>query len=230
MKYCPAPNCSVVVEEPNEVGKQLVCICSCGYRFCYTCNDEAHVPATCEHLKHWKTKQDTESYSWIATNTKGMLFSSSSSPPGPLCNVLALQSSIACPGCGVSTEKHDGCFQMTCRMCKHQWCWLCSDDWITHKDHFACSKYKETKLTNAPEWKGDSKKDAQRKALDRYLHYYNRYMEHLNSLKLEDVTRKKARDMVKELPLEEAYLAPAVEEAITRLVECRRTLGWTYVR
>lgn len=206
MKWCPAPGCNNAVEEAFEEGKNLVGKCLCGYRFCYVCLESAHTPASCEQLKKWKTKTDSESYNWIATNTKG------------------------CPKCAVPTEKHDGCFQMSCRLCKHQWCWLCSADWATHANHFTCSTYKESKIQNTPEWREDASKDVQRRMLDRYLHYYNRFMEHFNSLKYEKDMRKKAREKLKELQSDEAHFLPIVEEGLQQLLDCRRTLQWTYVR
>jgi len=30
---------------------------------------------------------------------------------------------------------------MRCIKCQKEFCWLCLDDWSTHKDHFKCHKY-----------------------------------------------------------------------------------------
>merc|ERR1711904_586935 len=35
----------------------------------------------------------------------------------------------ACPKCSVAIELVAGCSHMTCRLCKHQFCWLCLGDY-----------------------------------------------------------------------------------------------------
>ena len=34
-----------------------------------------------------------------------------------------------CPGCGIITEKNNGCNHITCAKCGHQWCWLCNGNY-----------------------------------------------------------------------------------------------------
>lgn len=34
-----------------------------------------------------------------------------------------------CPKCHASIEKNDGCDHMTCRKCKHEYCWVCLVDY-----------------------------------------------------------------------------------------------------
>eukprot|EP01102_Stenamoeba_stenopodia_P022241 TRINITY_DN919_c0_g2_i2.p1 TRINITY_DN919_c0_g2~~TRINITY_DN919_c0_g2_i2.p1 ORF type:complete len:658 (+),score=162.13 TRINITY_DN919_c0_g2_i2:115-2088(+) len=212
MKWCPRPGCQNAVSEYASEGRCLVAKCTCGYKFCWQCNEEAHTPATCDLVVQWKKKceDDSETYNWINSNTK------------------------PCPKCKVFIEKNDGCFQMTCRNCKFQWCWLCCEDWKSHGDHFSCNKYKGYKLQNKPQYlDGKTSADSNAQALDRYLHYYNRYINHYNSLKFEDKTREKAREKMKQLLNQNHdnfyYNVNFIEEALTQLLDCRRTLKWTYV-
>ena len=37
-----------------------------------------------------------------------------------------------CPNCGTGIEKTGGCTHMTCRTCKHEFCWLCLGPWRGH--------------------------------------------------------------------------------------------------
>jgi len=39
-----------------------------------------------------------------------------------------------CPNktCGVDTYKGVGCNHMICTQCKHEYCWLCLDNWSKH--------------------------------------------------------------------------------------------------
>eukprot|EP01100_Stratorugosa_tubuloviscum_P003112 TRINITY_DN173_c0_g1_i1.p1 TRINITY_DN173_c0_g1~~TRINITY_DN173_c0_g1_i1.p1 ORF type:complete len:652 (-),score=296.92 TRINITY_DN173_c0_g1_i1:121-2076(-) len=209
-RWCPRPGCGNAVTSPSRETGCLVGKCSCGHKFCFDCNTDAHSPAACPQVKLWakKCEDDSETFNWIASNTK------------------------PCPKCKVLIEKNDGCFQMTCRQCRFQWCWLCCEDWKTHSDHFTCNKYKG-KLQNKPEWTEGGSKDDQRSALDRYLHYYNRYINHSNSIKFEDKRREAAKAKMAELLNQRNenfyYNVTFIEEALEQLLQCRQTLKWTYV-
>jgi len=214
MKWCPKPGCTNAVDltQSFREGKCVVAKCECGYKFCFLCSEDAHTPASCSMMKEWAKKcaDDSETYNWIAANTKD------------------------CPqkNCGVPIEKNDGCFMMTCQKCRFQFCWLCCESWASHNDHFKCNKYNEAKLENKPSWvDGRSNTDA-RQALDRYLFYYNRFVNHQNSLKFEDKSREKARNTMEALQKDgsHSYIdVQFIEAALNQLLENRRTLKHTYV-
>ncbi|CAK5019642.1 unnamed protein product [Meloidogyne enterolobii] len=91
---------------------------------------------------------------------------------------------------------------------------------------YSCNRYDDDA--------GKKARDAQersRAALQRYLHYYNRYSNHHNSLKLERKLFEKVSEKVEQMQqlgfswIETQFLQKAVEV----LVECRRTLMYTYV-
>ncbi len=75
-----------------------------------------------------------------------------------------------CPKCDSTIEKNGGCNHMTCRICRHDFCWLCSGDW---RNHTSCNKAPDIDAKSA------------RASLEKYLHYWNRYNAHLQSQNLE---------------------------------------------
>ena len=78
---------------------------------------------------------------------------------------------------------------MTCKKCKGEFCWVCMGAWKEHTDFYSCNRFDAGKKDVG---KGD-KKQASRAALERYLFYYHRYINHHNSRKLESATLAKAR-------------------------------------
>jgi len=184
--------------------------CECGTRFCFHCSEDDHAPASCADLKRWliKCKDDSETFNWLVANTK------------------------ACPKCSTSIEKNGGCNHMTCRntSCKHEFCWVCGGPWKDHSGSFyACNKYDPEKDKDKPD---AQKKDSSRQALERYLHYYTRYTNHDNSLKLELQARTAMEEKIREMEklgsntwMDCLYLSDANEA----LHECRYALKFTYV-
>lgn len=214
MKWCPKPGCTNAVDitQSFREGKCVVAKCECGYKFCFLCSEDSHTPASCGMMKEWAKKcaDDSETYNWIAANTKD------------------------CPqkNCGVPIEKNDGCFMMTCQKCRYQFCWLCCESWASHNDHFRCNKFNEGKLENKPSWMDGRTGTEARSALDRYLFYYNRFINHQNSLKFEDKSREKARNTMEALQKDgsHSYIdVQFIEAALNQLLENRRTLKNTYV-
>jgi len=77
-----------------------------------------HYPFTCQENKFWfmeNNVQFKEDYLWISENCK------------------------KCPKCRWNIEKNEGCNHMTCRLCQHQFCWLCFQDWGKHSQNL-CQK------------------------------------------------------------------------------------------
>jgi len=208
LKWCPAPDCGRAVRG----GKPglLSVACSCTHRFCFQCMNEDHQPATCDNLAKWtvKCRDDSETYNWLVANTK------------------------ACPKCATSIEKNGGCNHMTCKntSCKHEFCWVCSGPWKDHSgSYYNCNKFDPDKDKETVDGK---KKDSSRVALERYLHYYTRFNNHHNSLKLEIDAKANMEAKIKEMEalgdntwMDCLYL----NEANEALHECRYALKYTYV-
>ncbi|KAK8138036.1 putative ring-finger protein Ariadne-1 [Apiospora sp. TS-2023a] len=205
----PAPDCENAVEcgiKKKDLDKVVPTVaCGCGYRFCFGCILSDHQPAPCELVKRWlkKCADDSETANWISANTK------------------------ECPKCNSTIEKNGGCNHMTCRKCKHEFCWMCMGLWSEHgTSWYNCNRFEEKSGTDA--------RDAQAKSrvsLERYLHYYNRYANHEQSARLDkDMYTKTEKKMVQ---LQSASGMSWIEvqylnSASQALQTCRQTLKWTY--
>ncbi|KAI9735861.1 MAG: hypothetical protein M1834_001326 [Cirrosporium novae-zelandiae] len=209
LKWCPAPNCEFAVEceiKKRELDRIVPTVnCNCGHSFCFGCTLNDHQPAPCSLVRQWlkKCEDDSETANWISANTK------------------------ECPKCSSTIEKNGGCNHMTCRKCKHEFCWMCMGIWSEHgTSWYNCNRYEEKS--------GAEARDAQarsRQSLERYLHYYNRYANHEHSAKLDkDIYLKTERKMT---GLQSASGMSWIEvqflsSASQALQQCRQTLKWTY--
>lgn len=209
LKWCPAPDCENALEcaiKKKDLDKVVPTVaCACTHRFCFGCILNDHQPAPCALVKQWlkKCADDSETANWISANTK------------------------ECPRCNSTIEKNGGCNHMTCRKCKHEFCWMCMGLWSEHgTSWYNCSRFDEKS--------GHDARDAQaksRKSLERYLHYYNRYANHEQSARLDkDIYVKTEKKMVQLQTasgmswIEVQYLNSASQALQT----CRQTLKWTY--
>lgn len=209
LKWCPAPDCQNAIEcgvRKKDLDKVVPTVaCACGHRFCFGCILNDHQPAPCGLVKRWlkKCADDSETANWISANTK------------------------ECPKCNSTIEKNGGCNHMTCRKCKHEFCWMCMGLWSEHgTSWYNCNRYEERSGTEARDAQARS-----RVSLERYLHYYNRYANHEQSARLDkDIyvkTEKKMVQLQKESGMswiEVQYLNSASQALQT----CRQTLKWTY--
>jgi len=143
VRWCPAPGCGNAINVLDVVKGTIAC--SCGFRFCFTCRDEAHTPATCDQNKLWmaKCRDDSETSHWIYANTQD------------------------CPKCKSAIEKNGGCNHMTCKVCSHEYCWVCKRDWKGHNDYYSCNKFKkeENKKKNLRRRKVRKKKKLEKKKI-----------------------------------------------------------------
>ncbi|CAD5206662.1 unnamed protein product [Bursaphelenchus okinawaensis] len=204
LKWCPALDCGHAVKVPHAECRPIKC--SCSMVFCFQCSQQWHDPVSCDMLKLWlkKCSDDSETSNWLNANTKD------------------------CPKCKVTIEKDGGCNHMTCKnvSCRFEFCWTCLGPWKPHgSGWYACNRFDDTESKKA--------QDAQQKsraALQRYLHYYNRFVNHQNSLKLENKLYNQVQEKMLQMQqrgfswIETQFLKKAVDV----LSECRRTLMYTY--
>ncbi|EDV46561.1 potential E3 ubiquitin-protein ligase ariadne-1 [Drosophila erecta] len=205
LRWCPSVDCTYAVKVPYAEPRRVHC--KCGHVFCFACGENWHDPVKCRWLKKWikKCDDDSETSNWIAANTK------------------------ECPKCSVTIEKDGGCNHMVCKNqnCKHEFCWVCLGSWEPHgSSWYNCNRYDEDEAKTA--------RDAQEKlrsSLARYLHYYNRYMNHMQSMKFENKLYASVKQKMEEMQqhnmswIEVQFLKKAVDI----LCQCRQTLMYTYV-
>ncbi len=138
--WCPKPGCSLAVDTSG--GEQFV-TCAAGHAFCVACKlPEAHAPVDCETVRTWlrKCDDDSETANWLSVNTQD------------------------CPQCHSTIEKNGGWYvrlrgkrvtcvtlaaltlaalhsqplsnHMTCKQCKHEYCWVCLGPWAKHDNFY----------------------------------------------------------------------------------------------
>nr|XP_023028452.1 potential E3 ubiquitin-protein ligase ariadne-1-like [Leptinotarsa decemlineata] len=205
LRWCPSPDCSNAIKVQHVEALRVTC--KCNHTFCFACGENWHDPVKCHLLKKWikKCDDDSETSNWIAANTK------------------------ECPRCNVTIEKDGGCNHMVCKNqnCKADFCWVCLGPWEPHgSSWYNCNRYDEDEAKAA--------RDAQersRSALQRYLFYCNRYMNHMASLKFENKLYASVKEKMEEMQqhnmswIEVQFLKKAVDI----LCQCRQTLMFTYV-
>eukprot|EP00455_Lapot_gusevi_P033531 TRINITY_DN3667_c0_g1_i1.p1 TRINITY_DN3667_c0_g1~~TRINITY_DN3667_c0_g1_i1.p1 ORF type:complete len:508 (+),score=78.56 TRINITY_DN3667_c0_g1_i1:116-1639(+) len=210
IKWCPGPNCGRAVEYPTGGANDVTCVC--GYRFCFACERVAHRPVPCDLVEKWlqKNASESENTNWILANTK------------------------ICPKCKVPIEKNQGCNHMSCRICKHEFCWLCKGDWSDHGSatggFYKCNKYEENQKKGAVDFEQQNI-DKAANALQRYLHYFTRYDNHAKAVKFAEKTLVQTEARMKELQdlkgvgfMDVQFLFNSVKTVIS----CRHVLQWTY--
>jgi ariadne-1 len=209
VRWCPGPGCTLAVR--SEPGYRVYEVeCKCKHVFCFRCGEDTHRPASCETARAWadKCRSDGENSSWVLANTKH------------------------CPKCRRAIEKNDGCNHMTCGApCYHQFCWLCLGSWANHSgDNFHCNRYAADKS----EFTGDKTRERQARAsLERFLHYYERWTAHGESMEKARRDLDGLRDGGGLEELAGVTGQPTTElvfitEAYERIVKERRVLRWTY--
>ncbi|KAK8883752.1 hypothetical protein M9Y10_042851 [Tritrichomonas musculus] len=210
--YCLNPKCSNILTI-KSLGLCHVSTCTCGFRTCWNCHNEAHAPLECYLVSKWHshTNEQDLQMRWIIENTK------------------------PCPRCHKRIEKNGGCNHMTCQReaggCGHEFCWICGHDWHTHKGNgYSCNKY--TNFDDAQmEVKGE-KID-----LKRLLHYQSHYLNQKKNREIEQANRASVRANLIEIlidkyidsekvPLEESI--QLADEIFKSIDASRSVLIWSY--
>ncbi|KDD75114.1 hypothetical protein H632_c864p1, partial [Helicosporidium sp. ATCC 50920] len=222
LAWCPLPDCAHAALVPGGTGlgsrpssepRALDVQCACGGAWCFGCQQEAHRPVGCELVRRWLLKNSAESgnLTWIVANTK------------------------PCPQCRRPIEKNQGCMHITCSQCRHEFCWLCLASWDRHGEntggYYSCNMYSEQSLKGQHSHR-EREREVARVALERYLHYWQRWAENdraaKGALQALELYRDRQAEKLAALTATPASQLRFVEDAWRQVVECRRVLKWTY--
>lgn len=161
--FCPSvPWCGHAIEVDGDPYVEPEC--PCGVSFCFKCSKAPHSPCTCKMWEMWEEKMsgDSETRNWLAANTK------------------------PCPKCTKPVEKNGGCNLVVCK-CGQPFCWLCGQatgvqhTWTSIANH-SCGRFKDEMDVRV------TKAAAMHK---RYMFYFERFKNHLDSIKKEKANRAK---------------------------------------
>lgn len=214
VKWCTNPGGCKNAAELQGVSDEIRC--SCTYVWCWLCGEESHRPADCKTVNQWivKNSAESENISWIRANTK------------------------KCPKCHKPIEKNQGCNHMVCSKaggCGFEFCWQCLGDWATHGTstggYYQCNIYEKQAKEGKHFAEEQSRKQAKH-ALDRYIFFYDRFMEHDRAMKL--TVKQEAEFDTKVPDLHDRYSFDVAElqflyDAVRQVRHCRRVLKWSYV-
>ena len=205
--WCPAKNCDLIIHLNEKChsssststimsNSQVTVTCGNGHSVCLVCKDIGHAPSTCENFSMWKQKvlkeiddsaskmnaNDVATALWVKANTK------------------------ACPKCKTPIEKDEGCNHMTCKKCRHDFCWICMQKWENHSNrtggYFQCNMFAgeedddsgdvtvDDTLYSESYSGGSSSKETLRlkknaAIMDRFIQHYTNYKAQEDSVQLE---------------------------------------------
>jgi ariadne-1 len=199
--FCPR-DCGAIVKYLDYGFPSTAVHCQCGFDFCFACGQEKHKPCSCEELKKWRiqeTSQD-EAFKLIESTAK------------------------KCPHCHEYVTRNDGCNHMRCR-CGKDWCWMCRKDWAPHGNSwYNCFQYEKSDAKSI-----DEIANKQKEELDKYMAFYQRYLDHQATGKEAEKKRMEIETKANEYQKNTNFDSSFIKEALDLLIHCRHSLKYFYV-
>jgi len=109
--HCPEPSCNLLIEYTHNNNNIHIACPFCKKQFCPKCKN-IHLDMTCE--KYSESLKATNFDEWLSI--KGKLVNE-------------------CPKCKNLIEKNFGCNHMTCKVCKTEFCFICSHIYTKDDNH-----------------------------------------------------------------------------------------------
>ncbi|UYV77056.1 ARIH1 [Cordylochernes scorpioides] len=108
--------------------------------------------------------------------------------------------------------------------CRTHFCWICLGPWETHKDYFKCNQFKEEDSAALDE------QEKSRAAFNKYFFYSVRYMNHLQSQKLEKKLNDTVETKINEMNKQKVAWVDSnkLRHCLDVLCQCRQTLMYSY--
>lgn len=199
IRWCPGKNCTNALEV-FELINQPGLRCVCGEFLCFSCGRFGHDLISCELVKKFETlkSSDYATANWIAENCK------------------------ECPKCKAEINKNGGCNHMTCLKCKHEFCWVCFENWNTH-NYMPC---KGAKL--------DPKKNGTKASSRRLVTCVSKFENMLDSIHKDEIKYKKYIQKQERKVAEEEedmfyYRVDFIKQATDLILKCRQLLCDSYI-
>lgn len=109
LMFCVTPECETVIDTRDFKKEKMITCPTCQISICKKCR---------KHHDNSKCPEDDFSPvdNWIGTKSTALVGN--------------------CPKCQSVIEKDGGCSNMTCKICKHHYCWICHsslDSWVHNR-------------------------------------------------------------------------------------------------
>eukprot|EP00300_Choanocystis_sp_HF-7_P001070 c10870_g1_i1.p1 GENE.c10870_g1_i1~~c10870_g1_i1.p1 ORF type:complete len:598 (-),score=125.65 c10870_g1_i1:119-1912(-) len=109
--YCPIATCTCAMQIPFGRKPSVLHCVKCNARLCLRC-DSHHPDISCRQYREQKREQGLVEARRVIRE---------------VCK--------PCPRCRSPIEKNEGCNHMTCRKCRHQFCWICLKPHFGHSSN-----------------------------------------------------------------------------------------------
>eukprot|EP00118_Oscarella_pearsei_P007794 m.39009 g.39009 ORF g.39009 m.39009 type:complete len:1036 (+) comp32658_c0_seq5:216-3323(+) len=255
LKWCPFPGCKRVVRYPakhdsasygpvatalaSSPAKEMCswrCVdCGNGHQFCWGCLKEAHDPCPCDEWRQWHLKVQE----MLGKEKQGLVTLAEKNATAS--SLWLMKHSKHCPKCKSPIQRTEGCNHVACTKCKHDFCWVCLEEWRKHSSstggYFRCNKYeiinklKKTKQESVAE-ASSLYRNAQE--LHRFEHFHDRFANHSESSKIEENLLTSTKHRLERLAKEAKKSSMDVietgffEAAVNELLKARRVLRSSY--
>ncbi|KAI4831225.1 hypothetical protein E4T44_09621 [Aureobasidium sp. EXF-8845] len=126
-RFCFSSACDSGQLHPGGTSEPIFSCQACRHKHCVVCETNWHDDQTCEEYQatlHRNTETDEQSQREVDKCSK------------------------PCPQCRVPIQKNSGCDHMTCKMCRHQFCWVCAAPYMdianrgNHHHEKSCTHYR----------------------------------------------------------------------------------------